>query len=766
MNPYHQPIKRTFPALPSFNSLKHCLLINLKRSFLYPVCILLVLHNHASAQTSHIDSLLTVLKTLKDDTTKSNTLNEIARTYFFELKDHEKAEEYIRQQIAHAKKINDKKGLGLGYLNYGVFYRNTGNYEQAHAYDHQALKIMQEIGNKKGESSCYGNIGLTYVNQGNYKDGLEYTLRSLKIKQEIGDHKGLAKGYNNIGTIYLDQGNHKDALSYYLKSLKLTEELGDYMGTVMAYNNIGIVFNGQNKLNEALAYFRKAEKIQQEHGSTIANTNTYVNIGNVYLDMQNYKEAYVYHYKALQMLESINDKKGMAICYNSMGADYQYMNKPRQALVYQFKSYTLCKEIGYKRGLINTCSGIGNLYEQQKRYTDALTYYAEMLAVAKELDAKEGMRDAYQNFASVYKKLKHFEKALTYTNLFNEVKDSILNSENFQQVAELNTRYETEKKEKEILLLTKDQQLNAKILKEQQLVRWGLMGGIVLLFISVFSIYRRYRFKQRANRILEKQKDEIEKQNVLITDSIDYARNIQDAVLPDHQQIKELVPQYFIFYQPKSIVSGDFYWIRKVNDVVICAVADCTGHGVPGAFMSLLGYNMLENMVKDSNHLQPALILNMLNEEVIRRLSHQQERETVKHGMDIALISIDEKKHLLEYAGAHNSIYIIRNAELHELKANKQSIGFAGRESDTGFSNHSFELKKGDLIYLFTDGFPDQLGGSKRRKYYYQPFRELLISISTLPMEEQEKKLREAHIQWKGTNDQTDDVLIMGIRYV
>jgi serine phosphatase RsbU (regulator of sigma subunit) len=739
-------------------------LINRKLSILFFAGVLLSLMQVSLAQTPHIDSLLAVLKTMKEDTAKSNTLNEITRAYLFELNDPAKANEYIQQQITQAEKINNKKGLAFGYLNSGIFYRNAGNYEQAHHYDNEALKIMQEIGNKKGESSCYGNIGMTYINQGNYKEGLDYTFKGLKIKQEIGDKRGVSISYNNIGAIYFDQGNYKEALNCYLKSLKLREELNDKMGISMSYNNIGTIFNSQNKLEAALAYYKKAVAIQEELGNKKASTNTYTNIGNIYWDQHNYKEAFVYHSKALQIQEASNDKKGIAISYNSIGNDYLHMSKTDLALTYQLKSFALCKEIGYKRGLINASGGIGNLYEERKEYTDALMYYDQMLVLAKELDTKEGIRDAYENFASVYKRLKNFDKALEYTQLLYEVKDSILNKENFKQVTELNTRYETEKKEKEILLLTKDQQLSAKILKEQQLVRWGLIGGMVLLFISVFSIYRRYRFKQKANLLLEKQKEEIQKQNVLITDSIDYARNIQDVVLPGTQQLKKIFSEYFIFYRPKSIVSGDFYWVNGTNDQLICAVADCTGHGVPGAFMSLLGYNMLENVVKGQAQLQPALALNALNEEVITRLSQRQTGETVKHGMDIALITIDKKQHLLNYAGAHNSIYIIRNGELNELKANKQSIGFVGKEQTT-FDNHTFELKKGDLIYLFTDGFPDQIGGPKRKKYYYQPFRELLISISHLSMEEQELKLQEMHQQWMGTQDQTDDLLIMGIRY-
>ncbi|HSH66262.1 MAG TPA: SpoIIE family protein phosphatase [Bacteroidia bacterium] len=387
-----------------------------------------------------------------------------------------------------------------------------------------------------------------------------------------------------------------------------------------------------------------------------------------------------------------------------------------------------------------------------------------MFCISNELEFKEGIRDAYANQASVYTKLNQFEKALYYTELYNEVKDTLLNKDNFKQVAELNTRYETDKKEKEILLLTKDQELNAKIIKQQQLVRWGLIGGLGLLSVSVFSIYRRYRFKQKANIILEKQKEEIQQKNMLITDSIDYAQTIQQAVLPTQQEISELIPDSFILYKPKATVSGDFYWINQEHDHLVCAVADCTGHGVPGAFMSLLGYNMLENVIKDSGMKTPAIILDTLNKEVNTRLAGNDKAEESKHGMDISIISIDKKANRLEYAGAHNSIYIVRQNELIELKADKMGIG-GNKQTDRTFTNQITDIKKGDMIYLFTDGFPDQIGGPKRKKFYYPPFKELLISIGSLEPEQQQMKLDEKHTQWMGEKmDQTDDILILGIR--
>ncbi|HSH66458.1 MAG TPA: tetratricopeptide repeat protein, partial [Bacteroidia bacterium] len=505
--------------------------------------------------------------------------------------------------------------------------------------------------------------------------------------------------------------------------LKIHEELNDKLGVSMSYNNIGIVYYSMEKMDDAMTYFKKAIKMSEELDDKMGIADTYNNMGNIYLKKNLIDEAFACQLKSLKVAELNNDKKAIAIAYNS----------------------------------------IGNIYEKKKNYQLAISNYTKSVDLSAEIDVKQGMMEGYKNLVSVYKQLKNSEEALYYLNLYYNLNDSLLNKENFKQLAVLSTQYETEKKENEILLLTKDKELNAKIIRQQKLVRWGLIGGFILLCISVFSIYRRYRYKQRANVILEKQKQVIEEKNILITDSINYAQTIQEAVLPTEEEVEKLFPEFFVLYKPKAIVSGDFYWVNKTNDKHICAVADCTGHGVPGAFMSLLGYNMLENIVKQAKDCNPGPILDLLNAELIARLSAMEGEETVKHGMDISIISMDVKSNKMEFAGAHNPVYIIRDNELIELKADKRGMGTA---HTTPFSNREIEIKKGDMIYLFTDGFPDQIGGPKRKKFYYQPFKELLISISREQMNIQKQQLDEIHEQWLfGKYDQTDDILIMGIRY-
>jgi serine phosphatase RsbU (regulator of sigma subunit) len=738
-----------------------------KKVFYYKFLLLLhfslvLFSNTITAQDPRLDSLLQVVKTMRDDTSKVNTYHEITRIYFLDYK-HPKMKEYVDKELALAQTIHDQRGTAYAFINLGSYYSRLGSYNKAVESQMKALKIMETLKDKKGEGTCYLQLGLTNSNNATYKKALEYMAKGVELKALIGDKKGMATGYNNMANIFQVQGDNPKALAYHLKSLKLHEELHYPIGMCLSYNNIANIFAGQNKLDEALAYYMKGVKIGGGNNSVLALL--YDNIGQTYVVKGQLVKALEYDFKCLKIREKSQDKLGIAQINMNIGGIYLLQQQKELALLYQLKAYKLFLEVGDKPGTANVCGGIGNLYESQKKFNTAQAYYEQMLKIAKEIQYKEGIKQAYHNLSSLYKKQKQYEKALAYTELFNATKDSLLNKENFKQINELNTKYETDKKENEILLLTKDQQLNAKIIRQQQLVRWGLLCGLGLLSISIFSIYRRYRFKQKANIILEQQKTEIQQKNTLITDSIEYAKTIQEAVLPTRQEIMALLPQSFILYKPKATVSGDFYWINNIDDRLVCAVADCTGHGVPGAFMSLLGYNMLENVTKTNDTVTPALILNVLNQEVATRLAGD-DHEASKHGMDISLITIDKTTNRLEFAGAHNSLYIVRDGILIELKADKWGIG-NNEQRFRAFTNQSLELKKEDMIYLFTDGFPDQIGGTKRKKFYYQPFKDLLLTISTMSPEEQKMKLDEAHTQWMGSKmDQTDDILIMGIRYV
>ena len=309
---------------------------------------------------------------------------------------------------------------------------------------------------------------------------------------------------------------------------------------------------------------------------------------------------------------------------------------------------------------------------------------------------------------------------------------------------------------------------------------WKTTWFYILLGIIVFaSLYLYIKQKERkllkTNMILEqkvverteevvRQKTEIEKKNMVITDSIEYAKNIQQAVLPTKEYISELFKNHFILYKPKDIVSGDFYWVDEDDKRVLIAVADCTGHGVPGAFVSLMGHNLLNEIISKNSNLKPSEILEFLNQKILNTLNQGRDDQSAKYGMDMALITIDKKMNTLEYSGAHNPLIVCRNNELIELKGNKFSIGSITKEKELGFVNHKFELASGDMLYMFSDGYTDQKGGPENKKFFSKPFRELLLSISKLNIADQKKKLDETIMVWKGAKTQTDDILVVGIK--
>ncbi|MBN2611153.1 MAG: SpoIIE family protein phosphatase [Bacteroidales bacterium] len=259
-------------------------------------------------------------------------------------------------------------------------------------------------------------------------------------------------------------------------------------------------------------------------------------------------------------------------------------------------------------------------------------------------------------------------------------------------------------------------------------------------------------------------KYEIHRQRRELTESIRYASYIQKALLPSPVLFKKLLPDHFVLFQPKDIVSGDFYWITKKKSEIIIAVADCTGHGVPGAFMSILGITMLNEVVGRGSFTSAGSILNQLREGIMKALSQTGEEYEQKDGIDMAICIFDTKSNNFQYAGAFNPMYIIQNNKLIEINGDKMPIGIAAEE-EKSFTTHRIKLEPGSTVYLFSDGFVDQFGGPNGKKFKYQPFRNLLLKISELPMHRQKEELFYAFEKWRGNYPQLDDLLIVGFRY-
>jgi len=300
--------------------------------------------------------------------------------------------------------------------------------------------------------------------------------------------------------------------------------------------------------------------------------------------------------------------------------------------------------------------------------------------------------------------------------------------------------------------------------------------GIIIIILIYFLVQYRTKSLRKANQILiekdiasrevEKQRQELAIKNKNITSSIQYAKKIQSALLPSDVMFKKLLPDSFILFKPKDIVSGDFYWITERNNKVFVSAVDCTGHGVPGAFMSLIGFKILENIIKVQSIEKPSEILNILSTGIENNFQRDEEDYLLKDGMDLAFCAFDRNKKQLEYAGAFNPLYLIRDNKLIETRADRFSIGLKHElNKQNEYTNHSVSIKKGDMIYLFSDGYPDQFGGPNGKKFMYRRFRQMLLTIHKLPLQEQKDFLEKSIETWKGDKyDQVDDILVIGIR--
>ena len=490
------------------------------RFFVISLLYILLVKNPLYSQNQKLDSLLTKVATMADDTNKSNTLHEIGFAYYREYGKKNKILEYANKELILAQKINYKKGIGLAYLNYGIYYQEILKFNLSIYYYNKALAIMEQLNNKLGISSCYLNLSLVYMRKGDYKEAIYYYSKAIKLKEEIKDSEGIILAYNNISIVLINQGRYEEALRYSQTALRMSDSLKDKQGAGRAYNNIGINFLSRKRYDEALIYFMKS--IADEKACTITDLGiAYNNIGNVYYEREQYEPALTYYLKSLKMREQQNDKRALSLVYVNIGNAYLGLKQYQKALNYVKSSYRVAFESDDKMGMQTANQSLGSCYEAMKQYDEAEKYYKLALKVAKESNFNEETVLCYESFSSLYRKKGQYEKALEYMTLFKELSDSLLNKENLKQLNELNAHYETERKEREIELLRKDSELNEKIIKQQKQVRWALLFGLFLLSFSVVSIYLRYRFKQKANRILEMQKKEIEKNLIELTEAKD-----------------------------------------------------------------------------------------------------------------------------------------------------------------------------------------------------------------------------------------------------
>ncbi len=727
---------------------------------LFFILSLLISCNFANAtQTNQqIDSLLKLLPTIKTDTGRITVLLDIADTYrSFET---ENALKYCDEAIELSKKIGNSDKLYNCMIVKGLIYERIGKNQEAIAIFNEIIENTSTENYKHGKA--YLNKGNIYADIGKYDSSIFFYSQANIVFKKLGHKKSIAGVLNNIGTVHSDLGDFDKAIEYYTKALKIHEELGNEFAKATSVENIGIIYYFLGNNEKALEYFKQSLEIFESVGRMDKYANALNNAASINHVLGNKEESIKQFTKAEQIFEEMGHKSGQAeIAQNLASIHFQNKNE-EEGLKYMTKSIILYNELNNPKGIGKSHKFLGSYYFEAKKYNLAITHFKIAKDSLEPLEVKHDLRDLYHQMATTYDSLSDFKQAAAYYKKFIAINDSIFNREKNNQIAEMQEKYDSEAKQREIeLQQTEIEKQKAEAAHQtKQKIWFGIGLGLALVLLLV--AYRGYRQKKQANQIITEQKAIVEEKNNEIKDSINYAKRIQNAIFPSNALLNNTLKNGFVLYQPKDIVAGDFYWLQVLEKEksALFAVADCTGHGVPGAMVSVVCHNALNRAVREFEYTSPSKILDKVTEIVIE--TFEEGEEEIQDGMDIALCNINLEQNKLEYAGANNSLYLIRNNELIETKADKQPIGKYHEHKP--FTNHVIELQKGDTIYLFSDGYADQFGGKKGKKFMYKPFKRLLTEIHQLPMEEQKKRLIDSFNNWKGTLEQVDDICIIGLR--
>ena len=688
----------------------------------FVLCFMFCLNVSVWAQQAESDSLQHLLRTQADDTSKVNTLNELSYVYY-QTAVYDSELYYAQQALNLAQKLNWKRGMAVSLKNIGSACDDMGNNSDALVYYGRALNIFSSIDDKSGVSACYNNMGLVYRTLGNFSEALKNHFASLKIKEAIGDKNGIALSYNNIGVVFNAQKNYDEALKNHRAALAIRLSLGNKRGIASSYGNIGNVYQAQGNNTEALKNYAEALKIAEETGDKVGMTTALNNMGAAYFEMGDYENALQHNTDALRIAEEAGDLSSIAAASINTGNVMVQMKQPQAATEWLQKALEIGKEIGEVEVIKNSYEGLSQADSALGKYSDALQHY----------------------------------------KMFIRYRDSIVNEENTLKTVQLQMQYEYDKKDAIARAVQeKKDEVAQQEVQKQKLLRNSFIAGFALMLALAAVSYRSFVRKRKDNHLIEKQKLLVEEKNKEITQSLHYARHIQAAVLPNQKNIAALLKNHFILYLPKDIVSGDFYSVLQNKDKVIVAAADCTGHGVAGAFMSMIGTSLINHLVNEKNITNPAVILDELNEGIINSLKQRQGDSN--DGMDIGLCSIDFKENKLLFAGANRPLWLFRNEEIKVIKPDKFPIGGMQVDHKNKYTAHSIDLLPNDTIYIFSDGYSDQFGGEQGKKMMSKRFKQYLQVMQHLPMDKQKEQLEQLFNSWKGNHEQVDDVLVVGIR--
>lgn len=618
------------------------------------------------------------------------------------------------------------------------------------------------------------NVGYLMQVNSKYDSALVVYEKVKSLADEINDLDMSSSALNNSGAIYHVHGNYLMALKYYADALKIMERQNNLSGVSTALNNIGNIYSSIKENRTAITYLKRSLDIKRKLKLDKDIAQSCNNIALAYSYLFKPDSAKLYYEMGLSELKTPVDPNVEAALNSGLGQYYATKSNHKMALDYFRHSLVIRLKTQNLNQIGNGYFQVGNLFLETKQLDSAQHYLQKAYLISKEKKLNTLTQLVAGGLSEVYSLKNQFPEAFKYLKEFKALSDISLNSETKKAGIQQSMKYEFEKKE---AISKLEQEKKDALTKEKNQKQQYIIIGISLLLLCVIALaafaYRSFLQKKKSNIIISKQKELVEEKQKEIIDSINYAKRIQSTLLTHEDFIGEHLAENFILYKPKDIVSGDFYWAtsvvnnwstglgdkQQISELFYFAVCDSTGHGVPGAFMSLLNIGFLSEAINEKKILEPNKVFDYVRD----RLTNSISKEGQKDGFDGILICIEKTEGTtkISYAAANNAPLLISNGHALELPKDKMPVG-KGEKQQT-FTLHQLKFNPGDKLFLYTDGFADQFGGEKGKKFKYKPLNELLLATAQSSSKSQKEKLEYAFNSWMGDLEQVDDVLIAGI---
>ncbi|HEU4717400.1 MAG TPA: tetratricopeptide repeat protein [Bacteroidia bacterium] len=741
---------------------------------LFLVLALLLAGINAPAQKNKADSLAPLLKKNPGDRViRKNFISALRKM------DADSALVFGVRAANDAEQKDDKIAAGDWNLYNASTLDVLNRKKEAETSATKAYGLLKAAGDTMNLDDCANTLGYIKVRAGNFKEAKTYLEEALSLREASADTAGLAGTLMNLGLLYGAMGDYNSSLDYYFKAVEYARPIEKkdpvYMGKIL--NNIGSIYMNQKKYDDALQFLRQALSYKIKAGNKSDMASTYNNIGSCFMEEHVNDSALYYFGLALDIRKEAKDVRGEAIVHNNFGQVYENQGQFKKAEAEFRTALSLRETLPNQDDIASSLVSLSEVLLKMNRAAEALPLARRSYELALQNRSLTQMLESNLCLFKVLVANGNYQEASKYAQQGLDLKDSIQNDVTDKHAQEMKARYDMEGQTREIeKLKSKKREDDLRNATERKMLLTILLSGGVLVLLTGFFFWFRHRENQRSRKVLQMAYDQIETKNRNITDSITYARQIQLAILPEEKQLRQLFPGSFVFYKPKDIVSGDFYWVSATEGKRWIAVADCTGHGVPGAFMSVLGSTHLSAAVAENPAGPLSLILDNLDKEIRRQL--HQDSGISRDGMDIALCCYEPSTGVLAFAGANRPMIVLRrDGSMEIFRPVKTSIGGMIAGTEKKFTETQIRLLPGDTFYLFSDGFPDQFGspeGSsgnhslngmlKGKKFKSSRFRSLITSVRSLEPEEQKKEIERTFLSWKGDLEQVDDVCVIGVR--